>query len=102
MKKFLILVIIGIAAWQAWKHYPSITERKGSNEARVENRSHRVMVKLRLIVGDQTFVRESLDNGATASFPFRVDHDAPSKMVWEWKDGIEEKSWSGGTAGAAP
>jgi hypothetical protein len=102
MKKFVFLVLIGFAAWQAWKHYPSLFQRRDANEAVVENTSHRGIVKLRLTIGDQTFVSETLDNGKTARFPFRVSHDSSLQMVWEWKDAVEEHSWRGADVTAGP
>jgi hypothetical protein len=102
MKKFLFLVVLGIAAWQAWKHYPSLFERRPSHEAVIENQSQRQVVKFKLMVAGQTLVRESIPQGRTEVIPFRISRDGPLGIEWEWSDATDVKSWSGGSVVAGP
>jgi hypothetical protein len=102
MKKLLVLVLLGLAAWQAWKHYPELLHRAPSHEAVVENRSGRAIERLRLNIGGRTFVKEVLGSGETATFPFRVSRDASFRLTWDWRDAQGEMSWRGGFVPRGP
>ena len=102
MKKLLVLVVLAFAAWQAWKHYPELTQHTPSNEAVVKNQSGHGIERLRLSVGGQTFVKEVLANGESTTFPFRVNNDASFQMTWNWADAVPELSWSGGSVSKGP
>lgn len=102
MRRLFLLLLLVVAAWYGWKHYPEILQRRGTHEAVVENSSGRGMTRVRLAVGGQTFVRESIDDGARAVFPFRVARDADFRLTWS-HDGAEgEYSWSGGMVPRGP
>ena len=102
MKKLLILALIAFAAWQAKLHYRELLHRRPAHEAMVENSSGRTIERLRLTVGGQTFVKESLEGGERAVFHFNVNRDASFKLTWEWKGAVEENNWSGGMVPRGP
>ena len=101
MKRLILLILVAAAVWYGWKH-PDLLRRHPSHEAVVENTSGLEMARVRLTVGGQTFVKESIPDGTKAAFPFRVDHDASFQLVWEWADRIGERTWSGGNVPAGP
>lgn len=102
MKKLVILAIVVVAAWTAWKRYPELMERTPSHEAVIENRADDAIVSLRLTVGGKTMVKEELATGAKATFPFRVDRDSDFRLLWEWKSRQGESHWTGGYVTAGP
>ena len=101
MKRLFLLILVAAAVWYAWKH-PDLLRRHPASEAVVENASGSEMIRVRLSVGGQTFVKESVPDGTKAVFPFRVDHDASFQLVWEWGGRMGERSWSGGQVPAGP
>ena len=74
MKRLVIYALVLVAAWQAWKLYPALVHRAPSHEAVVRNQTDRAMERVRLSVGGQTFVKERLAGGESATFSFRVAH----------------------------
>ena len=102
MKRLVILALVCLAAWQGYKHYPDLVKRAPSHEAQITNNSQRIMERVRLTVGGQTFVREVLPPGTTAKFPFRVTDDSKFDMVWQWHEKLGEVSWHGGFVPKGP
>lgn len=102
MKKLLVLVLVVAAAWYGWKNYPSLVERRPSHEAVIENATGIAIIRVRLTVDGQTFVKEELADGAKAVFPFRVNNDASFNLTWEWDGRPGENAWSGGMVPKGP
>ena len=102
MKRLLMLALIVAAVWYGWKHGPSLLAHRPAHEAVVENRSGVALERVRLTVDGQTFVKETLADGAQAVFPFRVGHDAAFTLLWQWSDRIGESHWSGGMVPIGP
>lgn len=102
MKRLLFFAFVAFAAWYAWHHYHDLIDKRPSHEAIVENRSGRGMERIRLTVGGQTFVRETLPDDANASFPFRVSQDATFTLEWKWSNSDNEMHWSGGEVPRGP
>ena len=102
MKRLIVLILLAVAAWYAWHHWGDVFHRSPSHEAVVENAGDREMTRVRLTVGDQTFVKESLPAGARAAFPFRVDRDATFLLVWDVAGTTAEHTWSGGMVPKGP
>src|SRR3989442_424611 len=102
MKKLLILALIGFAAWQAKLHYHELFHPLPSHEAVVVNSSGTGIERLRVKIGDQTFVKDKLAAGDRAVFPFRVSRDASFGVTWQWADRNDEKSWTGGMVPRGP
>jgi len=96
MKKLLLLTLVILAAWTAWKQVPRILERPPEHELVVENQSHEAIERLRIMVGSQTFVKELLGSGEDASFTVRVHRDQRFEMTWQWASSNVETVWQGG------
>jgi len=99
MRLFLLL-LFAAAIWFGWKQYPKLVERRPSHDAVIENQSGRDLERIRLKIGDQTLVKETLADGERATLPFRVNEDATFQLTW--KSGPAENSWSGGMVPAGP
>ena len=102
MKRLLLLILFAVALWYGWKHRDELFNRRSGHEAVIENASDRELTRVRLSVGGQTFVKESIPDGEKAVFPFRVDADATFELVWRFADASNEQSWSGGMVPRGP
>ena len=102
MKRFIVFLLFVFAGWYAWKHWPDLVRHAPSHEAVIENDTGLTMERIRLTVDGQTFVRETLPNEQSAVIPFKVAHDASFQLVWEWKEKLGEKHWSGGMVPHGP
>lgn len=102
MRRLLLLALFAVALWYGWQHRGELLNRRSGHEAVVENASGREMTRVRLSVGGQTFVKESIPDGQKAVFPFRVDADAKFDLVWRFADAAGEQSWSGGMVPRGP
>ncbi len=102
MKRLLLLALFAAALWYGWKHWGELVSKRSGHEAVVENASGRELTRVRLSVGGQTFVKESIPDGERAVFPFRVDSDATFELVWRFADASSEQSWSGGMVPRGP
>jgi hypothetical protein len=102
MKKLIFLVLVALVAWYGWKHLPGLLEKRPSHEAVIQNSTGAKLIRVRLTVDGQTFVKEELADGASAVFPFRVGKDASFELVWQWADRVGENSWTGGMVPAGP
>ena len=68
----------------------------------VHNSAGSTILRLRVKVGGQTFVKDSLAPGATASWHFQISEDTGFDLVWEWSDKVGELHWSGGHIAKGP
>jgi hypothetical protein len=102
MKRLLLLVLFAFALWYGWQHWGDLVNKRSGHEAVIENASGRELTRVRLSVGGQTFVKESIPDGGKAVFPFRVDSDATFELVWRFADASNEQSWSGGMVPRGP
>jgi hypothetical protein len=102
MKRLLLLILFAVALWYAWQHWGELVNKRSGHEAVVENISGRELTRVRLSVGGQTFVKESIPDGEEAVFPFRVNADATFNLTWRFADASNEQSWSGGMVPRGP
>jgi hypothetical protein len=102
MKRLFLLLLFVAALWYSWRHWGELIHRQPSHEAVVENTSGREMTRVRLSVGGQTFVKESIPDDSKAAFPFRVDSDATFQLIWNFPDSPAEQSWAGGMVPKGP
>lgn len=100
MRLFLVL-LLAVAIWYGWKQYPKMAERRPAHEAVIENQTGADIERIRLKIGDQTLVKESLATGERAVLPFRVNQDATFTLTWNNERGAE-LNWSGGMVPAGP
>jgi hypothetical protein len=102
MKRLIFVVLVGIAGWYAYTHWPEIVSRTPSHEAVIQNQTGKVMLRVRLTVDGQTFVKERLEDGAEASFPFKVANDASFVLEWEYESVMGSHQWKGGEVPRGP
>ena len=67
MKRLLILALVAFAAWYGWHHYQELLQKTPKHEAVIVNHSGEVLTRVRLTVGGQTYVKEEMANGESAS-----------------------------------
>jgi len=101
MTRYLLFALIVFAAWYGWHHYTELRQA-GSNQVIAVNHTGRTIERLRITVGNQTVVVESLADGAQAKQPFKCDRDGPFQLLWELKGVMGEKRWLGGTFSRGP
>src|SRR5262245_2409181 len=102
MKRFIFLLIFALAAWYGWKRWPDLVTHTPSHEAVIENDTGLTMVRIRLTVDGQTFVKEELPNEQQARIPFKVAHDSSFELNWGWKEKMGERRWRGGMIPRGP
>jgi len=102
MMRLVILVLLVLAAWYGWKHYDQLMHPRPQHVAVIRNGSGIKLIRVRLIVDGQTFVKEELADGESASFPFSVGSDSDFKLVWEYDTQSGEVRWSGGMVARGP
>src|SRR5438105_3629009 len=102
MKRLLVLALVALAAWYGWNHRDVLLKRQAHHDAVIVNRSGRGMERIRLGVGGQTLVVETLNDGATATLPFRVTDDSELDLVWKWAGQDMEQHWHGGRVPKGP
>ncbi len=102
MKNLLLLALVVAVAWFGWKQLPGLFEKRPAHEAVVQNSTGSTLTRIRLTVDGQTFVKETLPDGESAVFPFRVGRDASFDLTWQWADRTAENRWSGGMVPVGP
>jgi len=102
MKRLILLILLGVAAWYGYKNYKTVFEKRGGHDAVVENSTGRTMVRVRVMVDGQTLVKESLPDGQSAVLPFKVTNDATFRIEWEYQEVLGTHMWSGGMVPKGP
>ena len=102
MKRLFFLALLAFAIWYGWHHYHDLITHAPSHEAVIQNHSGREMQRVRLTVGGQTFVRESLPDASSISFSFHVDQDTSFQLEWMWAGSDAILHWSGGMVPRGP
>lgn len=99
--RIFLLLLLAVAIWYGWKQYPKMIERRPAHEAVIENQTGVDIERIRLKVGDQTLVKETLANGERVVIPFRVNQDATFELTWSLPR-AGDYTWSGGMVPAGP
>jgi len=102
MKRLVLLVLFGVAAWYAWHHWRDLTQRRPQHDLEVRNTSSSSILRLRATVAGQTFVKDTLPPGSSATWHFGTSEDTGFELVWEWGDKLGEMHWSGGHVPRGP
>ena len=101
MRRLIFLILLAAIAWYGWHHYGDL--RSGpSNIAVIQNSSGHPIERVRLIMADQTLVKEVIADGATVEIPFRLAKDSGFQLHWQWGDKVGEMDWTGGSITAGP
>ncbi len=102
MKRLIVLVLVALAAWYGWKHYPDLLQKRDGHDAVIENHTGVEVDHIRLMVDGQTLVKEELADGQSAVFQFKVANDATFHLEWELANRMGIKSWDGGMVPRGP
>ncbi len=102
MKRLIFVLLVALAAWYGWKHYPEILHRRGSDDLVIENASGKTMERIRVEIDGQTLVKETLADGQKATIPFNVQNDASFRMEWDYDGLAGTHSWTGGMVPKGP
>ena len=102
MVRLFVIALLVFAGWYAWRHWHDLADRRPKHEAIIENHSGRTMERVRLAVGGQTFVNESIPNETNATFPFLVNDDASFDLTWKWPQQEFDQHWAGGYVPRGP
>ena len=102
MKRLIIFAIVAFTAWYGYHHYRDITQKVPKNEAVVRNSSGETLTAVRLTVGGQTFVRESMAPDEKATFDFALNRDSKFDLLWDYAAKTNEGHWTGGEATSGP
>src|ERR1051325_3117816 len=102
MKKLIFVLLVAVAAWYGYKHYPEILHPRGSNDLVIENSSGKTMERIRIEVDGQTLVKETLPDGQSATIPFNVQKDASFHVEWEYDGVAGLHQWNGGMVPRGP
>lgn len=97
MTRLIVLLLLAVAAWQAYIHYPSLFERNPQNEVVIRNEGDLAIDRLRLVVGGETHVREVLVPGASVTFKLDDTREVRLKLVWFGEKKSLESEWTGPT-----
>lgn len=100
MMRLFVFLLLALAVWYGWKQYPKMMERRPAHDAVIENQTGAEIERVRLKIGDQTLVKETIANGERVVLPFRVNQDATFSLVWNARN--SEHNWSGGMVPAGP
>ena len=97
MKRLLMFAVFAGIVWYGWHHLADL-KRGAPNDAILVNHSGHPIERIRLKVGSETLVRETLADGESATMTFRGDQDAEFEIVFQPKTANSgERHWSGGT-----
>jgi hypothetical protein len=102
MKNLILLIVIVLAAWVAWHHWPELLHKMPHDEVEIRNTGSADILRLRLRVGGQSFVKETLAAGGSTVFRFPVAEDSDFDLTWQYGDRPGELHWSGGQVVKGP
>ena len=102
MKNIILFVLFAIAAWYGWNHYQALLHPEPRHEAVIRNATGENLVRVRLTVGEHTYVKEELAKDQSATFPFTVQSDSPFDLMWEFESNTVVGHWTGGLVTKGP
>lgn len=102
MKRLVLLALLAFVGWYGYKHYDQLMHPRPRHEAVIRNDSGGKLVRIRLTVGNHTYVKEELANGESATFPFTVDRDSQFVLLWEYDTNTSVGNWTGGLVAPGP
>ena len=95
MMRLVLFVLVVAACWYGWKHYGELRSG-GTNELQVLNHSGFAIERLRLTVGDETAVVETLEDGATANLPWVGKSEGSFTLLYNVRGREGDRHWTGG------
>lgn len=102
MKKFIVFVLFAVSAWYGWHHYKALLHPEPRHEAVIRNATRENLVRVRLTVGEHTYVKEELPKDQSVTFPFTVQSDSNFDLNWEFETNVVVGHWTGGLVTKGP
>ena len=102
MKRLLFLAIIAVIGWYGWQHRAGVFGGSTDSEVFLVNSGTRAMLRVRLTVDGQTYVREVLEPEGRTKIPVKVGRVSDFRLRWDWRglEGVPE--WRGGEITPGP
>ena len=102
MKGFLMLLLLALAIWVGWKKWPEIVNNRPGHDLVVVNETGQGLERIRVRIDGQTLVRESLPDGQSVTFQFKVQSEASFDLEAEWANKPGLIRWQGGLVPPGP
>ena len=96
MKRLLFLAAIAAVAWYGWQHRTGLFAGTTDSEAVIFNSGTHAMLRVRLTVDGQTYVREVIEPESRVTLPFPVTRVSDFRLRWEWRGLLGMHEWRGG------
>jgi hypothetical protein len=102
MKRLLFFVLAAAAAWYGWNHRTGLFAGSTDSEAVIVNSGTRAMLRVRLTVNGQTYVREVIEPDTEEKFPIAVTRESDFRLKWDWRGLEGAPEWRGGEVTPGP
>lgn len=102
MKRLLFLAIVAAIAWYGWQHRAGLFGGSTDSEAVLVNGGTRAMLRVRLTVDGQTYVRDVIEPEARTTIPIKVGRVSDFRLRWEWLRLEGAPEWRGGEVTPGP
>ena len=102
MKNLILFVLFAATAWYGWNHYQALLHPEPRHEAVIRNATSENLVRVRLTVGEHTYVKEELAKDQSVTFPFTVQSDSKFDLNWEFETNMVVGHWTGGLVTKGP
>jgi len=95
MGRLIWFALFVVAAWYGWNHKDSLGGTPG-DEIVVVNHAGAAIERVRIGVGDDMVVFESVEDGSEQRRPWRGRRQGPFAVIWNQRGRLGELSWNGG------
>lgn len=102
MKRLLFLAIVAAIGWYGWQHRGVLLKGDTDSVAVLVNDGTRDMLRVRLTVDGQTYVRDVIAQGTQTTFPMPVRRVSDFRLHWEWRGLEGAPDWRGGEVTPGP
>lgn len=102
MKRLLFLAIVAAIAWYGWQHRTGLFGGSTDSEVVLVNGGTRAMLRVRLTVDGQTYVRDVIEPEARTTIPIKVGRVSDFRLRWEWLRLEGAPEWRGGEVTPGP
>lgn len=102
MKRLLFLAIVVAIGWYGWQHRAVLFTGDTDSVAVLVNDGTRDMLRVRLTVDGQTYVRDVIAQGTQTTIPMPVRRVSDFRLRWEWRGLEGAPNWQGGEVTPGP
>ncbi len=102
MKRLLLLAIVAAIAWYGWQHRGQLFGGSADSEVVLVNSGTRAMLRARLTVDGQTYVREAVEPGGRETIRVKVANASDFRVQWQWRGLEGAYDWRGGEIAPGP